>query len=159
MVCGLSFHHSTHSLDDLVGESEHRRWHDKPQSFRGLDIDDQLKFRRLLRWKVLWSRPLEYAIGDPRKLTEDARNACAIGYEPASLYCFAKGMDRWQSVLSGEGNEALVVTVSDRAARYHQGIHPLAPDAVERLVDVLDDIDLNGDDGHACRKGNVTILL
>src|SRR5260221_14663935 len=43
---------SRRSLDHLVGASEQHRWHVEAQRFRGIEVDYQLEFGRLLNWQV-----------------------------------------------------------------------------------------------------------
>jgi hypothetical protein len=44
------------SLDHLVGEQKERFRDREPKCFRGLEVHDQLKLRRLLHGQVGWPR-------------------------------------------------------------------------------------------------------
>src|SRR5207237_496914 len=65
------------SLDDLVGSPQHRRWNREAESLRGLEIDDELKFARLLDRKVGRPGAFENSIDEVRHTTKERRQAGA----------------------------------------------------------------------------------
>src|SRR5262249_54192487 len=88
----------TSLFDHLVGEREHCGRNFKVQSFRGLEIDDQLEFGGLHDRKV--ARPLTFE--NPRSVEPSLpihlSNVRAVAYQTASRDEFAKLVHRGERV-------------------------------------------------------------
>ena len=59
-------------VDDLVSADEQRLWHCLPKRFRGLQIDHQIEFRRLLDRQIGWAGASEVRAGGEAKAVDRA---------------------------------------------------------------------------------------
>src|ERR1700751_4205356 len=82
------------SFDHLVSEREQLRWHLKTQCSGGLQIDDQLDFRRLYDWQVGWLFPPENATDVDSKLSISLRQISSVTHETAGHSKFTKWVHR-----------------------------------------------------------------
>ena len=54
--------HASRLSNHLIRPRQHVRRYRQADLFRGLQVDDEFKFRRLLDRKIRWLRPFEYLV-------------------------------------------------------------------------------------------------
>jgi hypothetical protein len=70
-------------FDDLVGAAEQRIRDGEAQRFRGLEIDHELDFRRLLKRQISRFLTLEYSPGVDASLSKSLTLIRTIAHQPA----------------------------------------------------------------------------
>src|ERR1700730_17418672 len=73
------------SFDDIVGEGEERRRDCEAERLRGLEVNDQLEFRRLLDREVGRFRAFEDFVHVDHASTQQIAKVRTIGYEPTGI--------------------------------------------------------------------------
>src|SRR5262245_23107595 len=79
-----------HLLDHLVSAGEQRLRYGKAEHLRGLDVNDQREFRRLLHRHVCWRGALKDAAGIGEDLAKGVRNIAAVAHQPSGLHAITK---------------------------------------------------------------------
>src|SRR5262249_46717990 len=124
------------SLDDLVGSDEEGLRNRQAESFRGLEVDDQLEFGGLLDGKVGGLGALEDLVHVNCGLLEDVGKARSVGHQPPELYCLPIWEHAWQSSTGRKVHNETSIGIAGRTFPNKEGIGPGAVDHRES-VDVL----------------------
>src|SRR5262249_61024759 len=86
----------------LIRPQQQRLRDREAERLRGLEINHQLKLRRLLHWQVTGLRALQDAVDVIRAAPERVSGARGIRHESARLDISPKPEHRWQTLLRGE---------------------------------------------------------
>src|SRR4029077_5957746 len=90
-----SFHHFVRACEDRLRHCEAER-------LRGLEIENELVFGRLLDGQITGLLALENAVYVERGPREQIRNINTVGKQTATLHIRTIGRDHWQLVLDRE---------------------------------------------------------
>src|SRR6266566_1375853 len=97
------------SFDHLVGAQYECGRDLQSNRLRGLEIDDQLEFRRLIIGDLPWLLTLEDQVDILGDVTVHRRNVNRVGHEPPGFDWLSVGVDCRQTVLLGQlGDEPTV---------------------------------------------------
>src|SRR5258708_4592938 len=97
----------TLSFDHLVGAAEQRERDDEAEGFRGLEVDDQLDFRRLLDRQVGWLLALENPADICACRMIGVGKVAAVAHQAASRRELASLEDRGHSMAGRQGSKLL----------------------------------------------------
>ena len=102
------------SWDDLIRSQEHR-WRDRdPERPSGLEVDDQIEFRRTLDRQVARLGAFEDTIHLARHAAEHLDDVGAVGHESAVVHKGLELVDSGQPIPGGELNQLFAVSIEDR---------------------------------------------
>src|SRR5215471_11912431 len=76
------------TIDQLVGTFEHRRWNSQTELSRGLDVDNELKFCRLLDRKITRLRTFKNHVHIVGGTTLNCRKTRPVRNQAASVHKF-----------------------------------------------------------------------
>ena len=74
------------TIDQLVGTFEHRRWNSQTELSRGLDVDNELKFCRLLDRKITRLRTFKNHVHIVGGTTLNCRKTRPVRNQAASVH-------------------------------------------------------------------------
>jgi hypothetical protein len=84
-------------FDHLVGTMQERLGDRQPERLGGLEIDDEIKFGRLLDRDIAGFRPAQNLVDQPGGAPEQVREVCRIGHKTPSCDQLPKTVHRRQS--------------------------------------------------------------
>ena len=113
------------SLDDLVGAAEYRQRNCQTERLCGLQIDDQLKFGRLLDWQVARLFALEDAADIDSGLVVRKIDAGSVAHKATSRDEFAKWVDRWHSKTGCQRDKLIATPVKYNFVCHDERTDPL----------------------------------
>src|SRR6516225_2940972 len=109
-----------HSFDHLVGAADERQRDGQPERSRGLEIDDQLDFRRLLDRQVARLLALEDAADINPGLTIHVRKAAIIAHQAPGRGEFAKLKDRGHAMTHRQRGEMFAAADEQSVGADHE---------------------------------------
>src|SRR5262245_34538190 len=99
-----------HSLDHLVGASEHRCWHFKAERLRGLVVDEELVFGRRLHRQIGRLLTPEDAIDVVSSTPELVGQIRPVGDQAAADNAESSGVHRGQLVLGRKRDNEIPIS-------------------------------------------------
>ena len=113
--------HSPALFDHLVGAREDRLRHGEAERLRGLEVDDQLEFGRLLDWQVGRVGTFEDVPDVSADLAIDSGKASSIGDQSTGSGEFAESVDRRNGMARRQRYELLALAVEERIGLDDEG--------------------------------------
>src|SRR5215467_2236882 len=139
---------SRRSFDYLVGKQKERVRDREPNCFRGLEVDGQLEFDRLLHGQVGGLGALQDLVHVPSRAPEQVRLARAVGHQSPGAHVLAQLIHCRQPVLRHEVHDPCDTDLVDWFGGHPERIGALLHHCCECGLELDARTYANGDDRH-----------
>src|SRR6516164_4473870 len=124
------------SLDDLAGGSEESRWDRQAEFPSGFQIDDELKFGRLINRNFARFGPFQDLVHVIGHAPPEFVEVPSICHQPARLHVFTPGIHRRQAASLGQLNDQATVGDQITDVADHDRVRFLLRDFRERALNL-----------------------